>query len=300
MKLLITGSFKIDKKQKSKIEKLGYKLFFHHNEKEPVLKSLFDVDGIICNNLFLYNEINNFKNLKFIQLTSAGFDRVPVEYIKNNKIKIFNAKGVYSVPIAEMVVLKILEIYKKSKEFMINQRKHRWQKIIDIEELKDKTIGILGFGDIGKEITKRMKPFGVKIFVCDIKRFRKKYIDKYFEPKNIKNFLKELDVLILSLPLNEQTKGLLDLEKIKQMKKGSILVNISRGGIIVEKDLIKFLKKDKFKGVYLDVFEREPLDINSPLWDNEKVLITPHNSFISEKINERLFNLIYKNLKSLK
>ncbi|MEO0233709.1 MAG: NAD(P)-dependent oxidoreductase [candidate division WOR-3 bacterium] len=300
MKLLITGSFNIEDKQKVSIKKIGYDLFFFQDEKKTIPKFLFDVDGIICNNLFLYNNIRNFRNLKFIQLTSAGLDRIPMDYIKKKKIKIFNAKGVYSIPIAEMVVLKILEIYKKSRKFEKAQTKHNWEKIRDLEELSDKKIGILGFGDIGKEIAKRLKPFGVRIFVCDIKKKKNNLIEKFYYFDELNNFLKNIDVLILSLPLTETTKDLIDYERMNLLKDGCVLINISRGEIIIEKDLIKCLKKNKFKGVYLDVFEKEPLDKNNPLWDFENVLITPHNSFVSEKINERLFNLIYQNLKSLK
>ncbi|MEJ5306937.1 MAG: NAD(P)-dependent oxidoreductase [candidate division WOR-3 bacterium] len=300
MKLLITGALKIDEEQRSKLKKLGFDLVFHQNENEILPDSLFNIEGVICNSLFLYNDIENFKNLKFIQLTSAGFDRVPLEYIKKKRIKIFNAKGVYSIPIAEMVILKILEIYKKSRKFEKAQTKHKWEKIRDLEELSDKNIGILGFGDIGKEIAKRLKPFGVRIFVCDIKKSINNLIEKFYCFDELNNFLKNIDVLILSLPLNETTKGLIDYERMNLLKDGCVLINISRGEIVVEKDLTKLLKKNKFKGIYLDVFEQEPLNKNSPLWDFENVLITPHNSFVSEKTNERLFNLIYQNLKTLK
>lgn len=298
MKILITGAFKINQKQKKILKELGFSLYFHKDEKEKVSTRFYDVDGIICNSLFLHNDIKNFKKLKFIQLTSAGFDRVPIEYIKRKKIKIYNAKGVYSTPISEWVVLRILEIYKKIREFENLQKKHKWEKIRDLEELTGKVVGILGYGDIGKEIAKRLKPFGVKIFVYDIRDVKDELIEKRYNTKNINEFLKNIDILVISLPLNEKTKGMLDFKKLKYMKKDSILINISRGEVIKEKDLIRILKGKKFKGVYLDVFENEPLPSDSPLWNFENVYITPHNSFISEKINDRLFDLILKNLKN--
>mgnify|MGYP000386239069 CR=1 FL=1 len=299
MKILITGAFKINKEQEKLLKKFGYSLYFHKDEKKKISPKFYDVDGVICNSLFLYNNIKDFKNIKFIQLTSAGFDRVPIDYIKKKRIKIFNAKGVYSVPISEWVVLRILEIYKKTREFEKLQKQHKWEKIRDIEELTGKVVGILGFGDIGKEIAKRLKPFGVKIFVCDIRDVKDKLIEKRYNTENIYEFLKNIDILVISLPLTEKTKGLLDYKKLKIMKKDSILINISRGEVIKEKDLIRILKGKKFKGVYLDVFENEPLPSDSPLWDFENVYITPHNSFISDKVNDRLFKLIVKNLRSL-
>ncbi len=299
MKILITGAFKINKEQEKLLKKFGYSLYFHKDEKKKISPKFYDVDGVICNSLFLYNNIKDFKNIKFIQLTSAGFDRVPIDYIKKKRIEIFNAKGVYSIPISEWVVLRILEIYKKTREFEKLQKQHKWEKIRDIEELTGKVVGILGFGDIGKEIAKRLKPFGVKIFVCDIRDVKDKLIEKRYNTENIYEFLKNIDILVISLPLTEKTKGLLDYKKLKIMKKDSILINISRGEVIKEKDLIRILKGKKFKGVYLDVFENEPLPAGSPLWDFENVYITPHNSFISDKVNDRLFELIVKNLRSV-
>ncbi len=299
MKILITGAFKINKEQEKLLKKFGYSLYSHKDEKKKISPKFYDVDGVICNSLFLYNNIKDFKNIKFIQLTSAGFDRVPIDYIKKKRIKIFNAKGVYSIPISEWVVLRILEIYKKTREFEKLQKQHKWEKIRDIEELTGKVVGILGFGDIGKEIAKRLKPFGVKIFVCDIRDVKDKLIEKRYNTENIYEFLKNIDILVISLPLNKKTKGLLDYKKLKIMKKNSILINISRGEVIKEKDLIRILKGKKFKGVYLDVFENEPLLSDSPLWDFENVYITPHNSFISDKVNDRLFELIVKNLRSV-
>lgn len=299
MKILITGAFKINKEQEKLLKKFGYSLYFHKDEKKKISPKFYDVDSVICNSLFLYNNIKDFKNIKFIQLTSAGFDRVPIDYIKKKRIKIFNAKGVYSVPISEWVVLRILEIYKKTREFEKLQKQQKWEKIRDIEELTGKIVGIFGFGDIGKEIAKRLKPFGVKIFVCDIRDVKDKLIEKRYNTENIYEFLKNIDILVISLPLTEKTKGLLDYKKLKIMKKDSILINISRGDVIKEKDLIRILKGKKFKGVYLDVFENEPLPAGSPLWDFENVYITPHNSFISDKVNDRLFELIVKNLRSV-
>src|SRR5690606_16220867 len=117
MKLLLTGAFKYSEEQLDSLKSLGYEILFIQDERVPLEVDVSDVDAVVCNGLFLYNDIKKFKNLKFIQLTSAGLDRVPLDYIKDQGIKIFNARGVYSVPMAEWVVLKILEIYKKSRKF---------------------------------------------------------------------------------------------------------------------------------------------------------------------------------------
>ena len=112
---------------------------------------------------------------------------------------------------------------------------------------------------------------------------------------NLDVALVKSDIIILTLPLTDETKHLINEEKIKVMKDNAVLINVSRGGIIDEIALIEYLNKDKFLGLALDVFEEEPLNA-SPLWDCENVIITPHNSFVSDKVNERLFELMIKNL----
>src|SRR5690554_6071574 len=110
MNILLTGAFNYSKEQFNDIESLGYKITFVQEEREELNIDVSKFEVVVCNSLFMYNDIKKFKNLKVIQLTSAGLDRVPLEYINQNNIKLFNASGVYSIPIAEWTVLKILEV----------------------------------------------------------------------------------------------------------------------------------------------------------------------------------------------
>ena len=128
MKILLTGAFSYTENQLEILQNMGLDIDFLQYEKDK-LDNCEIYDAVVCNGLFLYNDIEKFKNLKYIQLTSAGFDRVPMDYVKNNNIKIYNAAGVYSIPIAEHTVLKVLEIYKKSKDFYIKQKNHLWEKV---------------------------------------------------------------------------------------------------------------------------------------------------------------------------
>lgn len=109
---------------------------------------------------------------------------------------------------------------------------------------------------------------------------------------------KNCDIVICTMPSTKETIGIINKDKFSIMKDESIFINVGRGNIVNEKDLVKYI--DKFKGVYLDVFENEPLDRYSKLWDFENVIITPHNSWISDKNKERTFNVIYNNLKKYK
>ncbi|WP_172463479.1 NAD(P)-dependent oxidoreductase [Priestia endophytica] len=300
MKLLLTGAFKYSEEQLNKLKLLGYEIVFVQDERVPLQLDVSDIMGVVCNGLFLSNDIKKFKKLKFIQLTSAGLDRVPLDYIKKKGIRLYTAKGVYSVPMAEWAVLKVLEIYKKSRQFYEAQRDHKWEKHRDLIELTDKTAAIIGFGSVGSEIAKRLKVFGVNII--GVGRRREIYsslIDEYYLINELDIVLKKSDIVILTLPLTKDTTHLIDTKNISNMKDNGVVINISRGGVIDESALVEALKVDKFLGVALDVFVEEPLQNESLLWDFDRVTVTPHNSFVSDKTNDRLFNLIEQNLKGI-
>jgi phosphoglycerate dehydrogenase-like enzyme len=299
MKLLLTGAFKYSQEQLNMIQSLGYEVTFVQDERVPLDIDVSEFEAVVCNSLFLYNDITRFKKLEFIQLTSAGLDRVPLDYLKEKGIKLFNAKGVYSIPMAEWVVLKILEIYKKSRKFYDNQAEHKWDKQRDLLELTDKTASIIGFGSVGYEVAKRLKAFDVKVIGVGRRKIESDLLDEYYLIEDIDQVLNKSDIVILTLPLTEETRHLIDRDKIKNMKDNSVLVNVSRGGVIDESDVIEAIQCEKFLGVALDVFDEEPLNNDSLLWDFENVIVTPHNSFVSDKVSERLICIIIKNLKTV-
>ena len=135
MNLLVTGAWNCTPEQLKYIEYLGHKIFFLQQEKDALPMAYGDVEGVICNGLFLHHPIEKFKSLRHIQLTSAGFDRVPMDYINKNHIKIFNARGVYSVPMAEFALFGVLQLYKHGKFFAGNQQCRKWEKHRGLLEL---------------------------------------------------------------------------------------------------------------------------------------------------------------------
>lgn len=293
--LLLTGAFKYSEEQVVQLKKLGYNIVMVQDETVTLNIDVSTIDAVVCNSLFLYNDIKEYKNLKLIQLTSAGLDRVPVEYIEENGIQLYNAKGVYSIPMAEWTILKILEIYKKSRVFYKNQENGNWEKQRDLLELTAKKVSIIGYGSIGNEIAKRLKAFDAEVISVSRQKREEPYIDESILVGDIGLALAKSDIVILTLPLTDETRYLINRDTIKMMKDDAVLINISRGGIVKEIDLIKALEEGKFLGVALDVFEEEPLE-KSSLWEFQNVTITPHNSFISDKINERLFKSMKENL----
>lgn len=299
MKLLLTGAFQYSEKQLDQIKCLGYEIIFIQEERTDLCIDVTEIEAVVCNNLFLYNDIKELTNLKFIQLTCVGLERVPMDYIKFQKIQIHNAGGVYSVPIAEWVILKVLEFYKKSSFFYENQREKIWKKNRQILELKGKTASVIGFGSNGKEIAKRLAAFDVNIIAVDVRRVECEYIREYLTIDSLKQVLSRSDLVILALPLTDETYHIIDEEELKCMKDDAVIINNARGSIINEKALIKEVEKGRFLGVGLDVFEDEPIIKTSKLWEFKNVSITPHNSFVSEKNDARLFELIVKNLSNL-
>lgn len=293
--LLVTGIDKLKDSEIKLFRELGFQVKHVLNEDSQIITKHFEVEYIVCNNLFSYHEIGNFKNLKYVHTISSGTNQLPMEFIKLNDIQVDNAKGVYSIPIAEWVVLKILEIHKKSHFFYENQKRRKWEKNRNLSELTNKNVLIIGYGDIGIEIAKRIKAFGVKITGVNRTARSHYLLDKSIGFEDLDQELSNSEIIILTVPLTSETTHLLNGKRLKRLKKEATLINVSRGKVIDEKSLIQEIHSGKFLGVALDVFENEPLS-NDSLWDFENVIVTPHNSFVSSMNRERLMNLIYTNL----
>lgn len=300
MNLLITGAWQNAREYFSQIEEMGNRIQFLQYENEELPCAYEWVEGVVCNGLFMHHPIEKFSRLKYIQLTSVGYDRAPIEYVKKHEIKINNAKGVYSIPMAEWVVMSILAIYKNTYDFFRKQQHKSWKKDRTLLELTNKKVCIVGYGSVGQEISKRLAGFGTEITTVNRSKVDDVLTHKWVPLEQIDQALSEADIVILCVALTQDTKGLFNNDRFTKMKEDSVLVNVSRGAVIDEKALVLHLKKGKFRSVALDVFEEEPLSENSELWDNPRVHITPHNSYVGDKVEERMFQVIYDNLQSMK
>lgn len=295
MNLLITGAWQEAKKYIEATEKMGHQVQFLQFEKDGLPCDYEWVEGIIGNGIFLTHPIEKFTNLKYIQLTSAGFDRVPMDYVREHQIKINNARGVYSAPMAEYAIGGVLQLYKQSRFFMENQKSHKWEKKRDLKELGGQNVCILGCGSVGTECAKRFEAFGCEVSGVDIVVREIEHYTKVHYLNDVKEVLSQADIIIITLPLIDETYHMFDEELFTAMKPGAILVNIARGGLIDTEAMIKAMEA-KLGGAVLDVFEEEPLSEDSLLWDMENVVITPHNSFVGDGNDRRMSNVILKNL----
>lgn len=295
MNLLITGAWRHSAQQREEIAAMGHQVWFLQNEQDPLPLPYEAVEGVICNGLFLHHSIERFTSLKYIQLTSVGFDRVPMEVVRKKGIAICNARGVYSIPMAELAVGGVLQLYKQSRFFSSNQVNCRWEKYRGLLELAGKTVCIVGCGDVGQACAKRFSAFDCRVIGVNIRPKTGAYFEEIVLLDQLDQVLPLADVVVLAVPLAAETEYLMNEARFALMKPGAVLVNIARGAVVDTDGLISALQAH-LGGAVLDVFEEEPLSAVSPLWQMEHVIITPHNSFVGEGNSHRLWNVIRENL----
>lgn len=294
MNVLVTGAFQLNSEELAKLEAVGYKVFVHPDERIPV-EQPERYEAVVCNGLLLYSPIERFTSLRLIQLTSAGFDRVPLDYIRTHGIELHNAAGVYSVPMAEFAVCGILQLYKQSRFFAENQTQHKWEKHRGLLELSGKRVCILGCGDVGCEIAKRLHAFGCHITGVNRTVRVLPDFDEVFPLDKLAETAAACDILVCCIALTPKTRGIVSEEIFDCLHDGAVFVNVARGALADEAALTKWLQNGG--RAVLDVFEEEPLPESSPLWDMENVVLTPHNSFVGDGNRARLWETIKENLK---
>lgn len=299
MNLLITGAWNGGQAHIDEIRALGHTVVWMQNERDALPCDYDTVEGVICNGLFLYHPIERFTSLRYIQLTSAGFDRVPMDYVGAHGIAIRNARGVYSVPMAELALCGVLRLYKQSRFFASSQAEHRWEKHRGLLELAGKTVCVIGCGSVGGECAKRFRAFDCRVLGVDVQEKECLYFDQVVLMERLDEALQAADIVVLTVPLVPETEHLMNGRRFAQMKPGAVLVNIARGAVVDTQSLIAALSS-RLGGAVLDVFEEEPLPESSPLWDMENVVITPHNSFVGEGNQMRLLGVIMDNLEQFK
>ncbi len=250
--------------------------------KKNLISKLPAFDGITLRRGKIDSEIlEKCKKLKVISRHGVGYDNVDTDFLKKNNISLLVTGTTTSTSPAEHIMFMILNISKGKDLYDQSVRNQKFDTIMHMKhstfELFNKKILIVGFGRIGRKLIKKCLGFEMEVFVYD-PFVDKKIIESLGGKKitNLDNGLKEADVLSLSVPLNKETSNMINLEKMKIMKKTSIIINISRGGVVNEKDLNEALNSEIIYGAGLDVFEKEPPSKDNPLLKNKKVLLSPH------------------------
>jgi len=282
------------------LEELGYTLRFLPGEEQQNYDDLdfSDVEAILCYRFFCCNDIDRFPALRFIQLTSHGTDHLPHDRIRARGIRVYDARGTYGVPIAEFALCGVLQLYKCAPLFRRQQVEHRWVQNRSLRELTGQTVCIVGTGTLGTTCAERFRAMGCRILgVCRHPRPAPDF-DAQYAVSALDTVLGESDIVILALPLTEESRGMFDDRRFSCMKPGAVFVNVARGALTEDDAVLRALRSGRLSGAVIDVTEVEPLPADSPLWDEENLILTPHNSFAGSQNYRRLFEISYRNLRT--
>ncbi|WP_186578836.1 D-2-hydroxyacid dehydrogenase [Aquibacillus kalidii] len=237
-------------------------------------------------------------NLRWIQSWSAGVDYYPLQDLENKSIYLTSATGVHAYPISETIFAMMLGFTRKLHSYVRNQVNKRWANENINGELHGKTIGIIGVGAIGKETAKIANAFGMKVIGVRNSKMEEPYIDQMVTTNQVNEILPNCDFIVVTLPLTQNTYHYFGPEQFNLMKPSSFFVNIGRGEVVNEQALIQALKNQQIAGAGLDVFEKEPLDKQSSLWEMENVIITPHTAGATAYYDNRVVeDILIPNLK---
>ncbi len=257
-------------------------------------------------------------NLKWIQFNYAGIDgAVDDPLLKKPNLDITTLSGAAAPQVAEFVLMAMLTLGHKVNTIFHQQKNHEWSpdrfSRMMPRELRGSTIGLVGYGSIGREIARITYPLGVKILATKHDSMDPKdrgfnleglgdpegnYFTRLYPIQAVGSMLKECDFVVISLPKTEATTHIIAEKELGGMKSSAYLIDISRGGIVKPSALKFALQEKKIAGVFKDVFEQEPLPKDSPFWDFPNMIISPHIAGISVNYNERAVMLIVENLKN--
>lgn len=236
------------------------------------------------------------KKLRWFQCTGAGVDSMAPICDKVSHITVTNARGIHGDVIADYVMAGVTMLHWDFLRLLREQAEKQW-KPRHVSPLAEKTLGVIGLGSIGATIARRAKSAGMK--VIGSKRDTSvpiEGVDRLFASDSLQDLLPLCDFIVLAVPGTAATAGLLGAAEIARMRPGAFLINIARGNVIVETELVRALQAGKIAGAVLDVFEQEPLPQDSPLWDMPNVIATPHLAGSPTNYTERVFAIFAENI----
>lgn len=245
--------------------------------------------------------------LAWVHSASAGVERVLTPAGRERGVVITNARGVFSAPIAEYVLMMILAVSRRLPQLLELQRERTWQPL-EATELRDVTVGVIGLGSIGRAVAELAHAFG-----CRVVATRRRptagapdaaaetvgpggVLDAVWGPEMLPTLLAESDFVVLALPLTPETEGLIDATALAHAKPGAWLINVARGRLVDDHALLRALGDGTLGGAVLDAFREEPLPPSSPYYDLANVIVTPHTSWSSARVLDRSVELFCDNI----
>ncbi len=279
----------------------GELVIYGLTDKSQVAERIKDADIVITNKNQLNAEnMKEAKSLKYIGLFATGYNNIDVEYAHKNNITVCNAPGYSTEAVAQHTIAFILAILDRVGEYNETVRQGDWIKSrtfsyfpLPLSELSQKTIGIVGYGAIGRQVAKIAKAFNMKVIVNN----RSKVNDESVTQVSFDELLEKSDVVTLHCPLNKDSENIMNEEAFNKMKDGAIFVNTARGGMVDETALKKALESGKLLGAGVDVLRQEPMDKDCPLYNVKNCYITPHIAWAGKETRLRLLDIVYDNIK---
>lgn len=224
------------------------------------------------------------KKLRWIHALGAGVETLPFDLLRDSDVIVTNSRGVYADALAEFVVGAMLWFAKDFRRLINNQRERKWEPFA-VQRLEGATVGIIGYGSTGQAIARRVGAFDMRVLT--LRRRGGTTLDELIPAS---------DYVVVSTPLTEETRHLIDVRRLAQMRPSAVLINISRGAVVDEQALIDALRERRIRGAALDVFDSEPLPAESPLWTLENVLLSPHSADLTTDSHDRAIALFRRNL----
>jgi phosphoglycerate dehydrogenase-like enzyme len=249
--------------------------------------------------------------LNYVHSASAGVERALTPAARERGIVITNARGVFSRPIAEYVLMMILAVSRRLPGLLELQRERTWQPLEGVE-LRDVTVGIVGLGSIGRAVGALATAFGCRVIAVrrrseegtaslasddETRSFGEVMLDRVAGPEGLAELLAESDFVVLAAPLTPETDHMIDSQALDAMKPTGWLINVARGRLVDERALVAALNDGRIGGAVLDTFTEEPLAPTSPFYDLPNVIVTPHTSWSSGRVLDRSVELFCDNLR---
>lgn len=234
--------------------------------------------------------------LKWIQTISAGVDYMDLDEIRRRGIVLTNGRGIHKIHMAEYAVAAMINLARGFHLMFLNQLRKKWERSVSQEEIHGAIVGIIGLGAIGSEIAKKAAFMGMRVIGVKRTSGPVDHVEEVHSPDDMATVFRRSDYIINLLPYTQETEMLIDQRFFDQMKPTACFINIGRGRTVNEDDLIEALRNKKIRAMVSDVYYTEPLPPESPLWDLDNVILTPHICGVSPQYMARAMQIIAHNL----
>jgi D-3-phosphoglycerate dehydrogenase len=297
MKMLVTTPFQRDLQRFAELEQQHGVTFVVPGSNDSTSSLIGDADAVFGQ--LKADDYANAKQLRWVQSSSAGVEWMwKVPGIADSDVLITNMRGAHASTIAEHTFAMLLAHTRGLRAYEQNQREHTWGRTeVTLSGIKGKTMGIVGFGNIGRAIARRATGFEMQVLAVDAEAVPAgEGVEEVWPLSRLDEMCRVTDVLVIAAPMTPGSRGMIGQEQIRLLPRGSFLMQMSRGGIVKESALVDALEEGHLSGAGLDVTETEPLPVGDPLWTAPNLWITPHSSASSDLTTELVWSILSENL----